>query len=133
MQSRNRMLDDLARVAGGALGAAAGVRSEVEARLREQFERILGQMDLVTREEFDAVQAMAVKAREENETLSERLSALESRLAQLEKAPKSASGQSRSKSGGGAKGAAKARSKSTSGAKKSAGSRGAGGGKGSSG
>jgi BMFP domain-containing protein YqiC len=96
------MLDDLARVAGGALGAAAGVRSEVEARLREQFERILGQMDLVTREEFDAVQAMAIKAREENETLAERLSALESRLAELEKGARPASRRT-SKSGGAGK------------------------------
>ena len=77
MQTENRLLDDLARVAGGALGVAAGMRSELEARLREQLERILGRMDLVTREEFDAVKAMAVKAREEQEALAERLAALE--------------------------------------------------------
>jgi BMFP domain-containing protein YqiC len=85
------MLDDLARVAGGALGAAAGMRSEVEARLREQFERILSQMDIVTREEFDAVQAMAVNAREENALLLERLASLESRIAELEKEAKAES------------------------------------------
>ncbi len=77
MQTQNRLLDDLARVASGALGVAAGMRAEVEARLREQFERVLAQMDLVTREEFDAVKAMAVKAREEQEALAARLDKLE--------------------------------------------------------
>jgi BMFP domain-containing protein YqiC len=77
MQTQNRLLDDLARVASGALGVAAGMRAEVEARLREQFERVLAQLDLVTREEFDAVKAMAVKAREEQEVLAARLAKLE--------------------------------------------------------
>ena len=77
MQTQNRLLDDLARVASGALGVAAGMREEIESRLRDQFERVLGGMDLVTREEFDAVKAMAAKAREEQETLAERLAALE--------------------------------------------------------
>ena len=81
MQTQNRLLDDLARVAGGALGVASGMRAEIEARLREQFERILAQMDLVTREEFDAVQAMAAKARDEQEALAERVAALEAKLA----------------------------------------------------
>jgi len=81
MQSQNRLLDDLARVASGALGVAAGMRGEVEARLREQFERMITQMDLVTREEFDAVQAMAVKARSEQELLVERVAKLEAALA----------------------------------------------------
>ncbi len=77
MQTQNRLLDDLARVASGALGVAAGVRAEVEARLREQFERVLTQLDVVTREEFDAVKAMAVKAREEQELMAARLAKLE--------------------------------------------------------
>ena len=77
MQTQNRLLDDLARVASGALGVAAGMRAEVEARLREQFERVLAQFDLVTREEFDAVKAMAVKAREEQEALAARVAELE--------------------------------------------------------
>ena len=81
MQTQNKLLDDLARVASGAMGVAAGMREEVEARLRDQFERVLGRMDLVTREEFDAVRAMAVKAREEQETLSARVAALEAALA----------------------------------------------------
>jgi BMFP domain-containing protein YqiC len=74
MQTQNKLLDDLARVASGAIGVAAGMREEVEARLRDQFERVLARMDLVSREEFEAVKAMAVKAREEQD---ERLAALE--------------------------------------------------------
>ncbi len=77
MQTRNRLLDDLARVAAGALGVAAGVRDEAEALLRQRFERVLTNMDLVTREEFEAVKAMAVKARSEQETLAKRLTELE--------------------------------------------------------
>lgn len=84
MQTQNRLLDDLARVASGALGVASSMREEVEARLRAQFERLLGEMELVTREEFGAVRAMAAKAREEQEDLAERLAALEARLAKLE-------------------------------------------------
>lgn len=80
MQTQNKFLDDLARVASGAVGVAAGMREEVEARLRDQFERVLGHMDLVTREEFEAVRAMAIKAREEEELLSERVAALERAL-----------------------------------------------------
>ena len=80
MQTRNPLLDDLARVAVGALGVASGMRAEVEARLRDRFESVLSGMDLVTREEFEAVKAMAVKAREEQEDLAERLSALQARL-----------------------------------------------------
>jgi BMFP domain-containing protein YqiC len=81
MQTQNRLLDDLARVAAGALGTLSGVKSEVEARLREQLERVLAGMDLVSREEFEAVKAMAAKARAEQEELAKRVAALESRLA----------------------------------------------------
>jgi hypothetical protein len=80
MQSQNRFFDDLARVASGAVGALSGVRGEVEARLRDQLERLLAGMDLVTREEFEAVKAMAAKARDENESLRLRIDALEARL-----------------------------------------------------
>jgi BMFP domain-containing protein YqiC len=76
----NRILDDLAKVAASALGGVAGVRQEVEARLRQQFERILADMAVVTREEFEAVKAMAAKARTEQELLAARLDALEARL-----------------------------------------------------
>jgi BMFP domain-containing protein YqiC len=90
MQTQNRLLDDLARVATSALGVAAGMREEIEARLRDQFERILSNMDLVTREEFDAVKAMAVKARGEQEDLAVRLAALEAQLSQASKPKKAA-------------------------------------------
>lgn len=86
MQTRNRLLDDLARVATGALGVAGGLRQEAEGRLRQQFERILANMDLVTREEFDVVRAMAAKARNEQEALSARLLKLEAELAKAPKA-----------------------------------------------
>jgi BMFP domain-containing protein YqiC len=86
MQTENPLLDDLARVATGALGALTGMRAEVESRVRDQLERVLSRMDLVTREEFDAVRAMAAKARLEQEALTQRLQALESRLAAVEAA-----------------------------------------------
>ena len=82
MQTQNRFLDDLARVTSGAMGVAAGVRGEVEARVREQLERILAQMDLVPREEFEVVKAMAAKARSEQEELEARVAQLEVLLAE---------------------------------------------------
>ncbi len=94
MQTQNRFLDDFARVASGAAGAVAGMRGEVEGRLREQLERILGRMNLVRREEFDAVQAMAAKARAAQEALEKRVAALEAQLgaaASKQPAPRRAS------------------------------------------
>ncbi len=82
MQTDNRLLDDLAKVASGALGTLQGVKSEVTARLRDQVERVLANLDLVTREEFDAVKAMAAAARSENEAMAARLEALEAPEAQ---------------------------------------------------
>jgi BMFP domain-containing protein YqiC len=79
MQSQNRFFDDMARVAGGAASAFSGVRDEIEARLRGQLERILAGMDLVSREEFEAVKAMAAKARAEQEDLQHRIAELEAR------------------------------------------------------
>ena len=87
MQSQNRFFDDMARVAAGAVGALAGVRGEIETRLRDQLERVLAGMDLVNREEFEAVKAMAAKAREEQEVLLQRIEALEARLAQRGRSP----------------------------------------------
>ena len=81
MQSQNRFFDDMARVAAGAVGALSGMRGEVEARFRDQLERVLAGMDLVSREEFEAVKAMAAKAREEQEKLLRRVEALEAQLA----------------------------------------------------
>jgi len=83
MQSQNRFFDDLARVAAGALGTLSGVKTEVEARLRDQLERVLAGMDLVSRDELEAVKAMAAKARSEQENLNNRVADLESRLAAL--------------------------------------------------
>ena len=62
MQSQSRFFDDIARVAAGAVGTLSGVRSEVEARLREQLERVLAGMDLVTRDEFyDKINGGAIR------------------------------------------------------------------------
>ncbi|MBP2292173.1 accessory factor UbiK family protein [Azospirillum rugosum] len=83
MQVDNKLLDDLARVAGGALGALSSLREEAEAQMRQQFERVLSRMDVVSREEYEAVRAMAAKAREEQEALTERITALEATVATL--------------------------------------------------
>src|SRR5260221_4716739 len=83
MRTDNPLLDDLARMASGAVGALTGVRAEIEARVRDQLERILARMDLVTREEFEAVRAMAAKARAEQERLEARIALLEARLESL--------------------------------------------------
>ncbi|HLT76052.1 MAG TPA: accessory factor UbiK family protein [Ferrovibrio sp.] len=80
MQTDNRLLDDLSRIAAGALGTLQGVKGEVEQAFRQRLERALADMDLVSREEFETVRAMAQAAREENIRLSERLAALESKL-----------------------------------------------------
>ncbi|MDX1426131.1 MAG: accessory factor UbiK family protein, partial [Kiloniellales bacterium] len=95
MQTQNKLLDDLARVASGALGVASGMREEVEARLRDQFERVLARMELVTREEFEAVRAMAVKAREEQELLNERVAALEAALESTREATRDSAPQAK--------------------------------------
>ena len=89
MQTRSRLFDDLARVANGALSAAAGVRAEIEQLVHQQFERFLADRDLVTREEFEAVEAMAAKARREQAALETRIAELEAKLGEAKKtAPK---------------------------------------------
>ena len=82
MSSRgpNRMLDEFARVMTDAAGAAQGVRREIEQVFRSQGERLIGQMDLIQREEFEVVREMATKARMENEALKKRIVELEARL-----------------------------------------------------
>lgn len=80
MQVENKLFDDLARVASGAMGAISGIRGEVEGQIRQQFERILAQMDVVSREEFEAVKAVAAEARARQEVLEEKLAALEAKL-----------------------------------------------------
>lgn len=79
-QTQNRIFDELGRLFTNAAGAAQGVRQEIETVLRGQAERLIADMDLVTREEFEAVRAMAQLAREENEALKARLEALEAAL-----------------------------------------------------
>lgn len=83
MQTSNRLLDELAKMATNAAGAARGLQQEVEALMRGQAERLLSQMDLVNRDAFEAVKAMAAKAREENEALAVRVAALEAEVAAL--------------------------------------------------
>lgn len=91
MQLKNPVLDDIARLATGALGAAAGIKGEAEALIRERLARVLDSMDLVNREEFEAVKAMAAKSREEQDRLNARVAALEAKLAKRA-APKVSAG-----------------------------------------
>jgi BMFP domain-containing protein YqiC len=80
-QTTGRLYDEFARLMNDAAGVAQGVRREFDAVLRTQAERLLGDMDLVRREEFEAVKDMARLAREENEALKARIAALEASLA----------------------------------------------------
>lgn len=89
MQTDNPIIDDIAKLASGAAGTLHGMRQEIEAAVKARIERLAGGMDLVPREEFEVVRAMAQKAREENEALGARLEALEKKL--KAKAGKSAS------------------------------------------
>lgn len=82
-QTTNRFLDDLAKLMTDAAGAADGIKREIEGMVKVQGERMLSGMDVVKREEFEAVKAMAVKAREENEKLAARIADLEQRSAKV--------------------------------------------------
>jgi hypothetical protein len=88
MQSKNRLFEDAAKVAEGAVGTLTGMRREVEALVRQQIERLLAGMDLVTRDEFEAVKEMATNARVEQEALAGKLAALEAGLGGTKSAPK---------------------------------------------
>lgn len=81
MQTQNKLFDDLAKVANGAVSTVMSVKDEIDALVRQRLERFMGEADLVSREEFDAVKAMAVKAREENDALKARLDALDAKAA----------------------------------------------------
>ncbi|RTL96857.1 accessory factor UbiK family protein [Ancylobacter aquaticus] len=83
-QTTGRIFDDFAKLMNDAAGVATGVRREAEGVMRAQAERILRELDVVTREEFETVKELAAAAREENERLSARLAALEAREAKLE-------------------------------------------------
>jgi BMFP domain-containing protein YqiC len=78
--TQTRFFDELAKLMTNAAGAAQGVRREVDTLVQSQMERVLNNMELVKREEFEAVKAMAAKARAENEALSARIAALEAKL-----------------------------------------------------
>jgi len=80
MQTDNKFFDDMAKAASGALGSFAGLRHEIEIRVQQQLERLLGRMNLVSREEFETVKAVAQAAREEQIKLERRLADLETRL-----------------------------------------------------
>ena len=79
-QTSSRLLDELAKMMTDAAGAAQGVRREVETIVRSQLDRVLAEIDVVRREEFEVVREMAEKARLENDALAQRIAALEERL-----------------------------------------------------
>lgn len=79
-QTNNRIFDELAKVMTDAAGAAQGMRREVEQVMRAQADRVMADMDMVRREEFEAVKEMAEKARRENEALAQRIAELEAKL-----------------------------------------------------
>ncbi len=81
-QTTGRFFDELGKLLNDAAGAAEGVRKEVEGVVRSQAERVLRDLDVVQREEFEAVKAMAQKAREENDALKARIAALEAKIAE---------------------------------------------------
>ena len=79
MQTRNKVFDDLSQLMTNAMGVAQGAKEEANNAMKSMMDRWLADRDLVTREEFDAVRAMAQKAREENEALAARIAALEAK------------------------------------------------------
>ena len=79
MQTRNKILDDISQLMTNAMGVAQGAKTEAETAMKSMLDRWMAERDFVTREEFDAVRAMAQKAREENEALKVRLDALEAK------------------------------------------------------
>lgn len=87
MQTRAKILDDISQLMTNAMGVAQGAKTEAETAVKSLMDRWLADRDFVGREEFDAVRAMAQKAREENEALSARLALLEEKLATLDEKP----------------------------------------------
>ncbi len=79
MQTRNKIMDDVSQLMTNAMGVAQGAKDEAENAMKSLMDRWLADRDFVTREEFDAVRAMAQKAREENEALKSRIEALENK------------------------------------------------------
>ena len=85
MQTRNKILDDIAQLMNNAAGVAQGAKSEAETAVKGMMDRWMADRDFVSRDEFDAVRAMAQKAREENEALKVRLDVLEAKKAPAKK------------------------------------------------
>ena len=80
MQTENRFFDDFAKMLNGVAGTVAGMGREAEASMKERMREWIGGMDFVSRDEFEAVKAMAAAARDENEALKVRIAALEAKL-----------------------------------------------------
>jgi len=88
MQTRNRIFDDLAKVANSAAGTMAGLKDEIENMIRHRVEGFMSDMNVVSRDEFDAVKAMAAKARSEQDRLEKRIDELEAQLKASKPAPR---------------------------------------------
>jgi BMFP domain-containing protein YqiC len=84
MQTNNRLIDDLTKVASGALSTLAGVKQEIDALVRQRVERLVTSLDLIGREEFEAIKETAANARLGEERLEQRIAELEARVAALE-------------------------------------------------
>ncbi len=106
-QTSNRIMDEFAKLMNDAAGVAQGVKREVDTAVRSQIERFLNDMDLVQREEFEAVREMAIKARAENDKLHGRVQALEAQLAGAGSKPKKPAARKPAAKAAAAKGASK--------------------------
>ena len=95
MQSQNRLFDDFVKVMNGAAGTIAGMTREAQAAVQDRAREWIGGLDLISREEFEAVKAMAAAAREENEALKARLDALEDKAGKASAKPSGGKGRSR--------------------------------------
>ena len=102
MQSQNRLFDDFVKVMNGAAGTIAGMTREAQAAMQERMREWIGGLDLVSREEFDAVKTMAAEAREESQALRLRVEALEAALAGAAAKPASSRGRRKPEAGEGA-------------------------------
>ena len=80
MQTRNRLLDDIAKVANSAAGTSSGVKEEIENLIRHRVESLMADMNMVNRDEFNAVKAMVAKSRSEQERLEEKVKQLEAKI-----------------------------------------------------
>ena len=85
MQTKNRIFDDVAKVASGAVSTFSGVKEEVDGLIRHKIEQVIQDLDLVSREEYEVVKAMAAKARTEQDALIARIDALEKMLSETKK------------------------------------------------